>query len=193
MKKGLSSPLSSRAMLLLVSASIALAISVPRVASGRDESPAITATRTDKSSVWIIRGTGFTPQSRTTVIAIPCADISCAPIGSGGLEGDAGPIFRSVIVAQDRTLSAELDFAGAVPVQGADYFLVVAFPGDRALQPTDAWTRVPASAAVAPGPPATGTGLAPLPASGPPLWPLIAAAVTLVAAAALSLRAHRAD
>lgn len=122
---------------------------------------AITASPTSSPGVWTISGSGFEPNIAVRVMAIPCDDLATCALGSGAIEGTFGPVFTPVTTSPDGTFSANLNFGGATPAGGESTFMVVAFPGSRALQRTDPFTEVPASAgAVVPTPigPPTGQG-----------------------------------
>lgn len=130
--------------------------------------PSISASTTDSPDIWMVRGSGFAPNMALRVMAVDCTEIAPCAMGREASAGTNGPVFAAVTTSATGTFSAQLDFEGAKPEASTQSFLIVAFPGSRALEPTDPSARVhisaapvpPPGGAQAPAPPPTGTGVA---------------------------------
>lgn len=149
--------------------------------------PAIAATPTDLPHVWTISGSGFEPNLVLRVMEIRCH--LRPPTLCGGGDSTIG---RPVTTSAGGTFEVTLNFGGEAPPEGAEAFIVAAFPGSRALEVDDPTVEIPASAGEGPrptpiptvGPPATGTGVDA--GDGSRLaWPLIASVAAVAAGSSL--------
>ncbi|MEO9254992.1 MAG: hypothetical protein ABI305_05600 [Tepidiformaceae bacterium] len=165
-----------------------LLLALPLLAStvaNAQAGPGITAAPTDSPAIWTIQGSRFEPNVTLRVMGMDCVEIAPCAMGRESSYGTNGPVFAVPTTSATGTFSVQLDFEGAKPEPSTQSFLVVAFPGSRALLATDPSIQVrissgatPPPASKTPAPPPSGTGIA---ASGDHTSILLMGAVALFA------------